>query len=73
MKFETLNYIYNLLTKEVDTTRTLQQHTFKILCEAEQTENDEEIEKANEDNQYMLRKYHEALDALTEFKNKDWN
>ena len=51
MKVETLNYIYNLLTKEVDTTRTLQQHTFKILCEAEQTENDEEIEKANEDHQ----------------------
>ena len=44
MKFETLNYIYNLLTKEVDTTRTLQQHTFKNLCEAEHTEDDEKIE-----------------------------
>ena len=32
-----------------------------------------DLGKANEDHQYMLRKYHEALDALNEFKNKDWN
>ena len=73
MKFETLNYIHNLLTKEVETTRTLQQYTYKTLREIEDSYDEEKIEKANEQHQFALKKYHEALDALNEFKNKAWN
>ena len=35
MKFETINYIYNLLSKEVDTTETIQRYTYKDLLEAD--------------------------------------
>ena len=73
MNIETLNYIYNLLSTKVDKTRNIKQYTYKTLIEAENTVDETKIEKANEDHQFALKKYNEALDAFNDFKNKNWN
>ena len=72
MNFETLNYIYKLLTDNEDLWRNKKEKVWRDYMHAEEYELDylKEIKEAYE---ATRKEWCKALDALNEFKNKQWN